>query len=53
MLGYSLLNDIIFKIVFGSDSSVPVLRALFSRSSRTWRTCTAPIGSMTVGMTVS
>ena len=27
MSGYSLLNDIIFKIVFGSDSSVPVLRA--------------------------
>jgi len=28
--GYSLLNDIIFKIVFGSDSSVPVLRALLN-----------------------
>ncbi len=30
MSGDSLLNDIIFKIVFGSDSSVPVLRALLN-----------------------
>jgi len=30
MSGYSLLNDIIFKIVFGSASSVPVLRALLN-----------------------